>query len=61
MSRPRYILEALRRPAETIPWFSLQRLLNVPGQTLARRKTDDIPKGLQPNSRRFVRSRRYLT
>ena len=41
-------------------WLSLQRLLNALGHTPERRKTDHGPKGLQPKSRRFLRSRRYL-
>jgi hypothetical protein len=44
----------------TLTWLSLQRLLNALGHTLEQRKTAYKPKGLQPKSRRFLRSRRYL-
>ena len=62
-SRPnlRSIKGSRRRLSKSIrTWLGLQRLLNALGHTLERRKTDYRPKGLQPKSRRFLRSRRYL-
>jgi hypothetical protein len=57
----RSIKGSCRRLSKTMfTWLSLQRLLNAFGHTLERRKPDCRPKGLQPKSRRFLRSRRYL-
>jgi hypothetical protein len=57
MTNLRSIESSCRRLSKSMfTWLSLQRLLNALGHTLEQRKTDYRPKGLQPKSRRFLRS-----
>jgi hypothetical protein len=61
MTNLRSIEGSCRRLSKSMfTWLSLQRLLNALGHTLEQRKTNDRSKGLQPKSRRFLRSRSYL-